>query len=41
MMVSVNVGSLYMAVLMFVGGSLYGDVKIVQIVIFFCFCCEL
>jgi len=41
MMVSVNVGFLYMAVLMFVGGSVRGDVEVVQSVIFFSLCHEL
>jgi len=38
---SVNVGFLYMAVPMFVGGSVYGYVKVVQGVVFFCFGSEL
>ena len=41
MMVSINVGFLYMAVFDVSMVSVYGDVKIVQIIVFFRFCCEL
>ena len=41
-MVSVNVGFLYMAGSLYVcWGSVHGDVKVVEDVVFFGFCCEL